>query len=151
VSTRRPSQLRRGFTLPEVLATLVLVGIALPAVMTGVTLSLHAADDARKRVEATALAEQKLAELTESDGNGGSVATSGDFGADHSGFSWSASTSNTDTDLDEIRVRVSWNSRGRERGIELAGFAYTGTGPSASGSIGTSASTPAPPPAGGGR
>jgi len=29
-----------------VLATLVLVGIAFPAVMTGVTLALHAADDA---------------------------------------------------------------------------------------------------------
>lgn len=141
MSTRlaRRSRQPRGFTLPEVLATLVLVGIFFPVVMTGVTLCLHAADDARKKEEASALAEQKLSELTESAASGSGSASSGDFGQEHAGFTWQSQVSNVDTDLDEIRVRVAWTSRGRERGIDLSGFAYTGTGPSTSGSTGTSA------------
>jgi prepilin-type N-terminal cleavage/methylation domain-containing protein len=127
-----------GFTLVEVLVTLVLVGICFPVIMSGVTLSLHAADDARKKEEASGLAEQKLSELVQSDGNGEAAATTGDFGADHPGFTWSADMSNVDTDLDQVTVRVSWNARGRERGVSLSGFAYTGTGPSATGSIGSS-------------
>jgi prepilin-type N-terminal cleavage/methylation domain-containing protein len=130
-----------AFTLVEVLVTLALVGITFPVVMTGVTLSLQAADDARKKEEASGLAQQKLSELVESAGNGESAQTSGDFGADHPGFTWQAQVSNVDTDLDQVSVRVSWTSRGRERGLELAGYAYTGTGPSTSGSLGTSATS----------
>jgi type II secretion system protein I len=137
----RARQFRSGFTLVEVLVTLALVGITFPVVMTGVTLSLRAADDARKKEEASALAEQKLNELVESDGNGESAQTSGDFGAEHAGFTWQSQVSSVDTDLDQVSVRVSWNSRGRDRGIQLAGFAYTGTGPSTSGSLGTSATS----------
>ena len=46
---RRPGRrvARRGVSLVEVLATLVLVGIVLPAAMAGVTLSLRAASLAR--------------------------------------------------------------------------------------------------------
>jgi type II secretory pathway pseudopilin PulG len=122
-----------------VLVTLVLVGIFFPVVMTGVTLCLQTADDARKKEEASGLAEQKLSELTESATSSGASASSGDFGPEHAGFTWQTQVSTVDTDLDEVRVRVSWNSRGRERGIDLSGFAYTGIGPSASGSVGTSA------------
>jgi type II secretory pathway pseudopilin PulG len=124
-----------------VLVTIVLVGIFFPVVMSGVTLCLQAADNARKKEEASGLAEQKLSELTESASGGSGTATgnSGDFGPEHAGFTWQAQVSTVDTDLDEVRVRVSWMSRGRERGIDLAGFAYTGTGPGASGSLGSSA------------
>jgi type II secretion system protein I len=144
MTASRARHLRRragAFTLVEVLVTLALVGITFPVVMSGVTLSLQAADDARKKEEASGLAEQKLSELVESDGNGESAQTSGDFGAEHAGFTWQAQVSNVDTDLDQVSVRVSWNSRGRQRGLELAGFSYTGTGPSTSGSLGTSATS----------
>jgi prepilin-type N-terminal cleavage/methylation domain-containing protein len=129
-----------GFTLIEVLVTLVLVGITFPVIMTGVTLSLQAADEARKKEEASGLAEQKLSELVESDGNGASAQTSGDFGPDHLGFTWQAQMTNVDTDLDQVSVRVIWNSRGRERGLELSGYAYTGTGPG-TGGVGTQATS----------
>src|SRR5688500_7535196 len=59
-----PRRHHRGFTLAEVLATLVLVGLVLPAVMKGISLALAASDDARRRVEAVGLAENKLTELT---------------------------------------------------------------------------------------
>jgi type II secretion system protein I len=141
MTARHTRPFRSGFTLVEVLVTLALVGITFPAIMSGVTLSLRAADDARKKEEASGLAAQKLNELIESSGSGQSAQTSGDFGAEHAGFTWQSQVANVDTDLDQVSVRVSWNSRGRERGIELAGFAYTGTGPSTSGSLGTSATS----------
>ena len=60
----RPFGARRGFTLLEVLATLVLVGIILPAVMHGISLATIAAGEAKHKVEAVSLAQTKLAELT---------------------------------------------------------------------------------------
>jgi prepilin-type N-terminal cleavage/methylation domain-containing protein len=136
---RRQFRRLTGFTLIEVLVTIALVGITFPAIMAGVTLALHAAADARKKEEASGLAEQKLNEMIESEGSGsGASANSGDFGPEHEGFTWRADISNVDTDLDQVSVRVSWTSRGRERGIDLSGYAYTGTGPSTSGTLGTS-------------
>jgi len=138
-ASRRQFRGPTGFTLIEVLVTIALVGIAFPAIMTGVTLALHAAADARKKEEASGLAEQKLNEMIESEGSGGGAsANAGDFGPEHAGFTWQAQISNVDTDLDQVSVRVSWNSRGHERGIDLSGYAYTGTGPSTSGSVGSS-------------
>ncbi len=120
---------RQAFTLPEVLVSLVLVGVVLPAVMKGLSAAMAASDDARKRVEATGLAETKLDELTadaKSAGSGGS--SSGNFGADHAAFQWTSSTKSFDTDLTEIHVRVTWTARGAERHVDLAGFAYLNTG-----------------------
>ena len=51
---------RRGFTLVEVLATLVLLGIILPIAMRGVSMAMAAASNARRTAEATSLAEAKL-------------------------------------------------------------------------------------------
>ena len=136
---------RRGFTLPEVLASLVLVGLVLPAVMKCVSLSMAASDDARKRMEAVALAEQKLSELTASATSTSSGSTAGDFGAERPGFRWDASMDTVDTALLEIRVRVTWHGRGTDRSVDLASFAYTGAG--AAGYAGTMTT---PPPSGGG-
>ncbi|HEV8377776.1 MAG TPA: type II secretion system protein, partial [Tepidisphaeraceae bacterium] len=54
---------RRGFTLLEVLATLILIGIILPAVMGGISLATAAAGEAKHKVEAVSLAQTKLSEL----------------------------------------------------------------------------------------
>jgi general secretion pathway protein I len=127
---------RRAFTLPEVLAALVLIGVVLPAVMRGISLSIAAADDARKRVQAVSLAETKLSELTAAAMSTSSGGTSGDFGADFPGFRWEASSQEVQTELAEIRVRVSWQGRGLSRNVDLASFAYV------SGTAGTVTSTP---------
>src|SRR3954453_3932771 len=73
-----------GFTLIEVLATLVLLGIALPVAMRGTTIALSAASRAKHTAEASALAESKLTELTTVITSGQLPgAASGDFAPDH--------------------------------------------------------------------
>ena len=69
-----------GFTLVEVLAALLLMSIALPAIMHGISVASHAADSARHRTEASLLAASKLNELI-STGQYTSQ-SSGDFGTD---------------------------------------------------------------------
>ena len=124
---------RSAFTLPEVLAALVLIGIVLPPVLKGVSLAMGACDDAKRRIEATGLAESKLAELTVdavqlvSSGGG-----SGTF-PDHPDYAWDAQTATQDTDLSEITVRVTWTARGTQRSIDLSTLIFTGTtGPTSS-------------------
>ncbi len=123
-----PPPRRRAFTLAEVLATLVLVGLVLPAVMKGISLALAASDDARRRVEAVGLAENKLAELTAdmttSGTTTGTGAGGGDFGDEAPGYRWESSTTSVDTSLNELRVRVAWTARGRERWVDLSTYAY---------------------------
>ena len=60
---RRPATRRGGFTLIEVLATMLLLGIVLPVAMRGVSVALSAAGTARHLSEAAVLAEAKLNEL----------------------------------------------------------------------------------------
>ena len=121
---RRPTS--AAFTLPEVLASLVLVGLVLPGVMKGVSLAMSAADDARKRVEAVGLAETKLEELTASATTNAAGSTSGDFGEAWPLYRWESSTNSIDSGLTEISVRVIWVARGTERSVDLATFAYAG-------------------------
>ena len=145
MTSRRRNNVRppRAFTLPEVLASLVLVGLVLPAVMKCVSLSVAASDDARKRMEAVALAEQKLSELTASATSTSSGSTTGDFGAERPGFRFEATMNSVDTALLEIRVRVTWHGRGTDRSVDLATFAYTGAG-----SAGSAGTLTTPPPGG---
>lgn len=125
----------RAFTLPEVLATLVLVGVILPAVMKGISLSMAVSDDAKKKIQATALAENKLAELSADAMSGVTQmgGATGDFGPDLPGFRWEASTTTIDVDLTEVSVRVAWSSRGSERQVDLSTCIYTGSSAQASG------------------
>ena len=116
----------RAFTLAEVLATLVLVGLVLPAVMKGISLALAASDDARRRIQAVGLAENKLAELT-ADVTTTQTSTSGgggEFGDEAPGYQWESSATSVDTNLTELRVRVTWTARGRERQVDLSTYAY---------------------------
>jgi prepilin-type N-terminal cleavage/methylation domain-containing protein len=120
---------KRAFTLPEVLAAMVLIGITLPSIMKGVSLSLAASDNARRKVEAAGLAESKLAELTaDAKSQLSSAGGSGDFGADYPGYQWEATTVDIDTDVQEIDVRVFWNAHGAERDVTISSMAYTGAG-----------------------
>ena len=135
-----PQRHNHAFTLPEVLATLVLIGLVLPAVMKGVSLALAASDDARRRVEAVGLAENKLAELAAdiSLNQGGGGGGSGDFGEEAPGYRWEATTATVDTSLTEMQVRVTWTARGAERGVTLSTYAYAASSTASSGLTGAS-------------
>jgi prepilin-type N-terminal cleavage/methylation domain-containing protein len=125
-----------AFTLPEVLATLVLIGLVMPAVMKGVSLAMAASDDARKRIEAVGLAENKLAELyaDATSSQGAAAGGSGDFGDLAPGYRWESTTASVDTNLTEIGVRVTWTARGAERGVTLSTYAYGGASATSTGS-----------------
>jgi prepilin-type N-terminal cleavage/methylation domain-containing protein len=106
-----------GFTLPEVLATLVLLGLLLPIVLRGVTLSMHAAADARHRGEAAVLAESLLYEVAYT---GAAVAPQGDFGPDWPGYTWRLNRTAAGDGMTEIGVEVAWVARGQTRSVAVA-------------------------------
>src|SRR5207244_2333425 len=78
---------RRALTLIETMAALLLLAIALPVAMRGVSLATAASDSARRRSEAAALAQSKLAQImVNQDWKRGSL--SGDFAAEWSDCRW---------------------------------------------------------------
>ncbi len=129
--SKSPARAGKGFTLIEVLATLMLMAIVLPAVMRGATLATAAASTARRRTEAAGLAEAKLGELVAAQQFQGN-SLSGDFGADWPDYKWEASVQSWSrnasvTGLQQVDVRVLWTARGRPESIVLSTLAYTGS------------------------
>ena len=126
---------RRGFTLIEVLATIVLMGIVLPVAMHGISLCMRAAQASRQRSEAAALAESKLNELVAT-GDWQYGLLSGDFGEAWPDYRWSGAAADwDDPTLRELSVRVVWTTRGQERDVILTTLVYDST--AAAGMTGT--------------
>lgn len=116
-------QRRRGITLVEVLATLLFLGIVLPATMGALTVCLQAASSARHRQEASLLAESQLNEVIAlNDLN--QLTPSGDFGADWPEYEWEATTVTGDFNLTEVSLTVLWTERGRLRSLTLSTLVY---------------------------
>jgi general secretion pathway protein I len=123
-----------GFTLIEVMAAMLLIGIVLPAVMQGVSATTRAGSAARHRTEAATLAEGKLSELMVTgawDGKG----LVGDFGTDWSAYKWRAAVDDwagdvTGTGMQQLDVTVTWNDAGREQSVIVTGLVYVRPVPS---------------------
>jgi general secretion pathway protein I len=119
---------RRGFTLIEVLAAMLLMAIVLPTVMQGVAAATRTASDSRHRTEAAGLAEEKLNEiLATGQWQGGTL--SGDFGNDWPGYRWQANVNGwaadtTSVGLQQIDLSVLWNGPTRQQSITLSTLAY---------------------------
>jgi prepilin-type N-terminal cleavage/methylation domain-containing protein len=122
---------RHGFTLPEVLATLVIVGIELPVAMRGITLSMQAAGEARHKTEAGQLAQQKLSELLLDSSGSASFGGSGDFGTDFPEYKWESTSGtaslNTTAQVEEVDVTVKWTAQGTERSVKLSTLVFPQT------------------------
>ena len=119
---------RAAFTLPEVLTALALVGIVLPVALSAVSLALNVSADARRKVEATALAETQLATMSAEVMANAALpngAQAGDFGQDHPLYRWEASAVIVETDLTELQVKVFWQSRGQDRSVALSTLVFT--------------------------
>ena len=111
-----------GFTLMEILAALVLIGVVLPAVMKG--LAMVSILDSAQKYEALDLAEGKLAEVL-AGGDWESGSDSGDFEPDYVGYEWIVDVSDwTRADLKRIDVTVRWERRDRVRQIHLSTLVY---------------------------
>jgi prepilin-type N-terminal cleavage/methylation domain-containing protein len=128
---RRARHLRHGFTLVEVLVTIMFLGIALPTIMKGIALAGTTASDARRRTEAAGLAQAKLAEIVADDlwesGN-----LSGDLSPDFPQYRWQAvaqpwAGDQTGVGMQEIDLTVTWEARNRQQSMMFSSLAYERT------------------------
>jgi general secretion pathway protein I len=140
MTTRLRIQSRRGFTLLEVLATLLLIGIILPAVVGAVSSATAAAGDAKRKVEAVSLAQSKLAEM-QATSQYQNAASSGDFSPDFPAYQWTASIQQQELNLSLVSVRVTWFARGYERHVELSTMVYSALAATDATGTGTGATT----------
>jgi type II secretion system protein I len=136
---RRPAWLcgarsphRRGFTLIEVLATLLLMAIVLPAVMQGVSIALASASNARQRTEAAAVAQTEMANLLATGQWSGGV-LAGDTASNGATYHWQASVEawpddTTSVGLQQLDMVVTWTGRSGKRSITLSTLTYDRTG-----------------------
>lgn len=113
-----------AFTLVEVLAVLLLMGLVLPVVLRGASLALSASSHARRVAEATSLADQRLEEIILS---GNLSAGSGRFGNPWQDYQWTAIVTARDYSLTEVAVVVQWQARSRVQSVRLATLAGSGT------------------------
>lgn len=141
---------RRGFTLVEVLATLMLLAIVLPAILQGISLAMLAASKAKRQSEATSLAQWKLNDLVTT-GNWAKGETEGDFGTDPqwAAYRWTAEYQNwSQGSVQELRLHVTWVVNNRQDEVVLSTLVYpnatsglttentTGTGTTGTGGTG---------------
>ena len=119
---------RSGFTLVEVLVTLMFLAISLPAIMQGISLATKVGAQTVRRTEAAGLAQSKLAEIVGTEewqtGN-----LSGDFGSDWPAFRWEATVQpwaqdTTSAGIQEIDLNVNWTDQGKQQAVTLSTLAY---------------------------
>jgi general secretion pathway protein I len=117
---------RRGFTLVEVLAAMVLVAIVLPTALQGTILCMNLASNARMQVQAASLAQAKLSELAATRMIDDAVQT-GDFGEQWPQYTWIATVQTWDDPrLVELDVSVLWNRRGKDYDVTVSTLVYDG-------------------------
>ena len=122
---------RAGFTLVEVLATALLMGVVLPVATQGISLAVQTSTAARHRGEAAGLAEAKLNELVAT-GEWQTAALNGNFDGDFSNYHWDATVSawNQDTSgesLQQIDLKVTWTARNSLQSLTLSTLTYVRT------------------------
>jgi prepilin-type N-terminal cleavage/methylation domain-containing protein len=157
-STRQPRPLRprqtagvvsrrAGFTLIEVLVTLLLIVIFMPIAMEAMKLSSGAGSLARHRTEASQLAQSKLNELIATGDWQTAGNQSGDFGQEWQEYQWTTAIDTWNnagvqvTDMQQLTVTVTW--QGGAGGQQSVAFTtlVRATDGAASGSSSTSGST----------
>lgn len=139
----------RGFTLVEVLATIMLLAIVAPAIKEGLSVATGLATSSKLRTAAAGLAESKLNEIQATNQwQGGAL--SGDFSPDYPTFHWQATVTSwpydtTSSGLQQIDLEVTYRYRNSDQSVKLSTITYvradnTGTGSTGSGSTGTGTS-----------
>ena len=117
---------RGAFTFVEILATMAMMAIVLPAVMNGISLCLSAAEVAGQQSQASSLGHSKLMDMVAA-GQWQHADLAGDFGDDWPDYRWTAEVSDWDeASLRQVDVTVWWRLRGTDRSVTLSTLVYTG-------------------------
>ena len=114
-----------GFTFIEILATLALLAIVLPTIMSGLSLSLNTASAARQKSQACLLLQGKLNQLLAED-QWSQTEVEGDFGENWPEYRWTAQLSDWDGALRQLDLSVHWKQRGQETSVSLTTVVKSG-------------------------
>lgn len=115
-----------GFTLIEVLITMMLMALILPAAMKGASIAMAAASSARHRTEAATLATAKLNELLTL--NEWNASQQGNFASQqHPEYNWSTQSASRDYGIYDVALTVTWKEAGVERKYVLSTLMYDAT------------------------
>ncbi len=106
---------------------MVFIAILLPTALRGIGLCTTIAGDARKQIEAAALARTQLTDLIVT-GDWENGARVGDFGSEWPGYRWTADVSNwteaSNVQLRQIDVTVTWSVRSTTKKLTLTTLIY---------------------------
>ena len=111
---------RAAFTFVEVLAAMVFLGILMPVVISAMLTANRAGVVAERSTIAAQLGENKLGELQLGDA-WSSAASSGDFGAEWSGYRWQLTKPTWQTgEMTELTLVVFYKAQGSEHEARLS-------------------------------
>jgi prepilin-type N-terminal cleavage/methylation domain-containing protein len=120
MTSRAVNLLRRGFTLAEVLAALLLMAIIVPVALQGVQIASRAGTLGQRKAAAMRVAERVLNELIATDGltqsTGSGTANEGD-----QSYAWTMQTESWPEDaMNVVTVRVVFNVQGNDYNVSLS-------------------------------
>jgi hypothetical protein len=108
----------------EVLITILMIALIIPIAMKGISIATSVSSDSKRKLEATILAENRMAEILigkEWHNN----SESGNFSNEYSQYRWQMNTSDWGEDrLKQIALKVSWEQHGREKNVTLYTLVY---------------------------
>ena len=120
MTSRAHSQLRRAFTLAEVLAALLLMAIIVPVAMQGVQIASRAGILGQRKAVAMRVAERVLNELIATDGLTQSTG-SGTVAEGDQSYAWTMQTETWPEDaMNVVTVRVVFNVQGNDYNVSLS-------------------------------
>ena len=110
-----------GFTLLEVMISLLIIATSFVVLLHSRNQSITAADYARSVTIATLLASEKMGEMEQ-----GGVSSSGDNSGgfeDYPGYSWHSTVSDTGYEhMKEVKVEVSFGGGAGKRSVDLVNY-----------------------------
>lgn len=136
--TSRPRRSRRGFTLIEVLASLLLMAIVIPVAMQAVSIASRAGTLGQRKAAAARIAERMLEELIVT-GQADQNSTSGSVDDGDFSYAWTMESSTwTEDQMTHMTVKVTFAIQGAEYDVS----ASTLFDPNASTPASTTTATP---------
>jgi prepilin-type N-terminal cleavage/methylation domain-containing protein len=115
---------KKGFTLMEILVTIVMIALILPIAMKGISIATSVSSDSTRKLQAINLAENRLAEILIGK-EWQNSSESGTFSGEYFQYKWQMNTSDWGEDnLKQIALKVLWDMRGRERSVILYTLIY---------------------------